>query len=235
MHNFALLTTINHPLLNGYLGALEKLNLDGFCVFLDSKLLSNKNLKLIRKRIGDWDPGNEYNFSKYKTCYKSPFFYLENHNSEQTLNLIKENNLQFLVNAGTPRKISIEIIKNLPKGVLNVHPGNLIKYRGQDTPEWALLNKDPIEITAHLMGEEYDNGPKILSRIFNLKGIETYQEFRRMIYKSIFEVTAIASKELLLHKTINSHYKNETNSGFHNAMPEDILENLIKKNFMGKS
>ena len=228
---FALLTTNNHPLIDGYLSAMEKNKVERFGVFLDSKNLSDENIDLIKSRIGNWDLANKYGYSRYKQGYKIPFFHIESHNSPQIINLIKDYNLEFLVNAGTPRKISPEIIKLLPKGILNVHPGNLPKYRGQDSPEWALFNNDPIEVTAHLMGAEYDNGPIILSKIVKTDFLETYQYFRRNIYENIFEVTALASNYLLsidkanLPKGINENYK------LHSAMPKYILKKLIKNNF----
>tara|TARA_B100001989_G_scaffold247406_1_gene219561 strand:- start:2347 stop:3054 length:708 start_codon:yes stop_codon:yes gene_type:complete len=232
MNNFGLLTTLNHPLIDGYLGAIEKLNIRGFIVLLDSKILSKSDKKIINNRIGNWKPSEEYKFSKYEANYKCPYYYLESHNSKETKNLIKANNLQFLVNAGTTRKISLEIIKSLPKGILNVHPGNIPKYRGQDTPEWALLNKDPIEITAHLMGEEYDYGPTVMSKKLDIKGIKTYQEFRRMIYKSIFDITALATKKLQTNDKLNFTFRNEIKADLYKAMPKETFEKFINDNFL---
>tara|TARA_B100000963_G_C22482164_1_gene605227 strand:- start:17 stop:727 length:711 start_codon:yes stop_codon:yes gene_type:complete len=228
---FALLSTNNHPLINGYLKALNKKNLEGFCIFFDSKNLSDKNINLIRSRVGDWDLSNKDEYTKYNEEYEIPQFNVESHNCPQMINLIKDNELEFLVNAGTPRKISHEIIKLLPKGILNVHPGNLPKYRGQDAPEWALYNNDPIEITAHLMGTEYDNGPKILSEKLNIETFQTYQIFRRKIYMKIFEITALASNYLLSIDKVHLAKEIYKNCKIHNAMPQDILNELIKNKF----
>ena len=54
-------------------------------------------------------------------------------------------------------------------GVLNVHAGDLPRYRGNACPNWAILNGEArIALTVHLMTEDLDAGPVIHKSYFSL-------------------------------------------------------------------
>jgi UDP-4-amino-4-deoxy-L-arabinose formyltransferase/UDP-glucuronic acid dehydrogenase (UDP-4-keto-hexauronic acid decarboxylating) len=61
--------------------------------------------------------------------------------------------------------IGPDVLGLFPRGIVNVHAGDLPRYRGNATPNWAILNGEKrIFLTAHLMVEELDAGPVLARR-----------------------------------------------------------------------
>ena len=234
MTQFGLLTTNNHPFISGYLNALKKYKITNYKVIVNNNKFSEKNKKLLKERVGNWDFIEKFSFSNLKTQENNNFIFVDDHNSDTTLKIIEKNNFLFLINAGTIQKLSLKTIESLPMGIINIHPGSIPKYRGQSAPEWALLNNDPIEITAHFMGANYDDGSTLISKEIELSACKSYLEFRRLIYRTIFELAAM-SAEMLLNLSLNEVKKlniktNYTNKIF-KGMPNETLNDLIKIKF----
>lgn len=56
-----------------------------------------------------------------------------------------------------------------PHGVLNAHPGDLPRYRGNACPNWAILNgENEVVLTIHEMSEGLDEGPVYAKDRFEL-------------------------------------------------------------------
>ena len=65
------------------------------------------------------------------------------------------------INCGT--LLTAPVLDCFRLGVLNVHAGDLPRYRGNACPNWAILNGEShIAISIHLMIEDLDAGPVIL-------------------------------------------------------------------------
>jgi methionyl-tRNA formyltransferase len=66
--------------------------------------------------------------------------------------------------------ISDEIIKSTKYGVLNLHGGQLPRYRGNACQTWAILNnEEKIGVTCHLMeGNSFDSGPIVRQEFFQV-------------------------------------------------------------------
>jgi UDP-4-amino-4-deoxy-L-arabinose formyltransferase/UDP-glucuronic acid dehydrogenase (UDP-4-keto-hexauronic acid decarboxylating) len=55
-------------------------------------------------------------------------------------------------------------------GVLNAHAGDLPRFRGNATPNWAILSGEPyLVLTVHRMDEGLDSGPILAQRSFALQ------------------------------------------------------------------
>ena len=106
----------------------------------------------------------------------------ENHNNNDVINFIKHQNTDLIINLGTPRILKNKILKSSKIGVLNCHPGILPFYRGCNCVEWALLNKDIIGNTCHLMTEKIDEGPIIYKKYLKYSNKDNYYEIRARIY-----------------------------------------------------
>ena len=74
--------------------------------------------------------------------------------------------------------ISEEIINTVRLGFLNLHGGELPKYRGNACQTWAILNdEDHIAVTCHLMkGGELDSGPILRQQTIELDGSESVND-----------------------------------------------------------
>lgn len=184
--SFGFLTTIDSPLLPHYLAAAQANQVKKIHVLCDAKLISEKDRRIWQERTGGFFEADAienftiYNFGKAQI----PFYFVDNHNSEITLTLVKKLGLNCLFNAGTPRKLSGTIISSVRHGVINVHPGLLPAYRGCSAVEWAIYNDDKVGNSAHFMSESYDAGPVIESEYYEFSKEATYQEIRNKVYQS---------------------------------------------------
>ena len=160
---FGFLSTIDQPLLPYYIFFAIKNHCEELFIICDSKLLSQKDKILWNKRVGNVfysmfkNKKTLFNIQKFKI----PFYFVNNHNDKDCIDLINNLQIDCLFNAGTQRKLSSNILKSVKKGVINIHPGILPEYRGCTCVEWAILNDEKVGNTAHFMTEGYDEGPII--------------------------------------------------------------------------
>lgn len=85
---------------------------------------------------------------------------------------------------GFSKIISQEIISLFPKGILNVHPSLLPKYRGPNPIREVILNNEKESgVTLILIDELIDHGPIIYQKTLPLLGKETYKELEEKLGK----------------------------------------------------
>ena len=85
---------------------------------------------------------------------------------------LKKNNINLICLAGFMKILSKNFINNFKGKILNIHPSLLPKYKGLNTHERAIKNKDKYSgCTVHFVNSELDSG-KIINqkkvRIFKL-------------------------------------------------------------------
>ena len=79
------------------------------------------------------------------------------------LKLLKKNNIDLICLAGFMKIISSNFIKKFYKPILNIHPSLLPKYKGLNTHDRVIKNKDKYSgATVHIVNEELDSGKIIL-------------------------------------------------------------------------
>ncbi len=102
-------------------------------------------------------------------------------NFKNSLNLIKP--IAGII-AGFGKIISKEIIDSFPKGILNVHPSLLPKYRGPNPIREVILNGEKeTGVTIFLIDELVDHGPILKQEKIELFGNETYLELEEKLGK----------------------------------------------------
>ena len=122
-------------------------------------------------------------------CKKKDIDYSEFKSFEKFQNeILKEKDIDLIIST-----IDIKIERNLleiPKdGWLNVHCGDLRKYRGINSPFWTMLNEENfLTMTLHKMGIQYDDGPIIIEK----KIVNNKLPF----FETIKILFSLASKEL---------------------------------------
>lgn len=184
--NFGFLTTIDSPLLPHYLAAAQASNVKNIHVLCDAKLISEKDQRIWRERTSgffDVEPAGSPTLYSLGNM-QIPFYFVESHNSDAALSLIRNLKINCLFNAGTPRKLSAAVLGSVKHGVLNVHPGLLPAYRGCSAVEWAIYNDDKVGNTAHFMSEGYDTGPVIESEWYAFPKDANYQSIRNKVYQA---------------------------------------------------
>jgi len=76
--------------------------------------------------------------------------------------LLKKENIDFIILAGFMRILGSDFVKNFPNKIINIHPSLLPKYPGLNTHKKVLENKDKEHgVTVHLVDEGLDSGPII--------------------------------------------------------------------------
>jgi methionyl-tRNA formyltransferase len=102
-------------------------------------------------------------------------------NFKNSLNLIKP--IAGII-AGFGKIIPKEIIESFPKGILNVHPSLLPKYRGPNPIREVILNGEKeTGVTIFLIDELVDHGPILKQEKIELLGNETYLELEEKLGK----------------------------------------------------
>jgi len=185
-----LLSTLSNPLLPIFINKMAEQQVDNVVVICDSKNWDEKSANIWKSRTNN---GAHIDSSQtiYEHCTKSmSFYFVGSHNSDQLLELCSAYRIECLVNAGTPRKISRNIIDEIPKGIVNIHPGALPSYKGSSAVEWSILNNHRVANTAHFMNEEYDSGPIIEVERYAVPSNYSYQQIRSFVYIKGCELAA---------------------------------------------
>ena len=106
------------------------------------------------------------------------------------LNEIRKRKISIICLAGYMKIISKKFINNFNKIIINIHPSLLPKFKGLNTFERILENKEKkTGCTVHFVNEKLDNGRAIIQKNFfienddNVNSIkEKTQKFERIAY-----------------------------------------------------
>ena len=84
---------------------------------------------------------------------------------KKILNELKKNRIELICLAGFMKIISKNFIKNFKGKILNIHPSLLPKYKGLNTHQRAIKNKDRYSgCTVHFVNSKLDSGKIILQK-----------------------------------------------------------------------
>ena len=231
--NFGFLSTISAPLLPFTIESALSNDCNNIIVICDSKISSEKDMKIWQERTGgvferaNGDSINIYNFGESMI----PFFFVDSHNSGQTIEIIKSMGIDCLFNAGTPRKLSNNILNSVEYGVVNIHPGILPEYRGCTCVEWAIYNDEKIGNTAHFMDEGYDTGPIITSEWYEFPKDSDYQAIRAKVYQEGCLLAGRVLSEIKKNKIRPSDglKQNPSQGRFWSPIPNDKMSIALHK------
>jgi methionyl-tRNA formyltransferase len=191
-----LLSTVSAPLLPLQIRALHEAGVHDLGVVFDRKTLGEKDMRIFQERTNGAfaDPGvTLYDFGTDQPVFN----FVNSHNGEDGIALLRQLRPAVLFNAGTPRKLSSEVLALAPQGVVNVHPGILPKYRGASCVEWAIYNDDAVGNTAHFMTEGYDEGPIIETESYAFGPQDDYVSIRVTVYRQAIAMMARAVRKVL--------------------------------------
>lgn len=221
------LSCYSNPLLPLLLKQLNKNKLYTIFVILDEKDFSQNQKNLWKKRTGKKFLAN---LSIYNLKNKStPFYFVQNHNSPACIKLLIKLRPSILINGGTPRKLSQKILKVAKKGILNVHPGILPKYRGADCVEWSIFNNDPVGNTAHIMTMAYDQGPIIKKTVIPVCRKDSYQKIRRKTYLAWSVLVCQAVLSIFKKNTKINHKNFKKSKHIFKPMPRHKFKVVLNK------
>jgi methionyl-tRNA formyltransferase len=106
-------------------------------------------------------------------------------NRPEMITWLRSQNAEVAISVNWRTVIGPEVLNLFPKGIVNLHAGDLPRYRGNATPNWAILNGEKqIFLTAHLMAEELDAGPVLAKRAIPITESTYVGELYRMLGES---------------------------------------------------
>ncbi|MDB3960142.1 phosphoribosylglycinamide formyltransferase [Candidatus Pelagibacter sp.] len=122
---------------------------------------------------------------QYANIYKikKRVFDFKNSLSEKKIiDELKQNNINLICLAGFMKILSKSFIKNFKGKILNIHPSLLPKYKGLNTHEKAIKNKDKYSgCTVHFVNSRLDSGKIINQKKVRIKKLDTPKTLAKRI------------------------------------------------------
>ena len=117
---------------------------------------------------------------------------------DRLLKLLKRNNVDLICLAGFMKILSSKFIKKLNKTILNVHPSLLPKYKGLNTHDRAIQNKDKYSgATVHIVNDKLDSGKIILQKKVKILTSDSGKSLEKKVLKIEHEIYSKAIIKLL--------------------------------------
>ena len=219
---------MSEPLLPHLLIALYEQGVNNLFVIADEKQPTVKDKRIWTERTrGAFDlvEIGIYDFA----AQLLPFYLVKHHNSEGCLSLLRKLRPTVLINGGTPRKLATPILEIPKQGLINVHPGVLPKYRGSCCVEWAILNDDPVGLTAHFMTEGYDEGPIIEIEMCSFALDDDYVDIRVQVYRRWITIMARTVANILRTGMMPVDAVQQGDGSFFRPVSEAQMQQVISK------
>ena len=103
---------------------------------------------------------------------------------KKILSITKKNNIQLICLAGFMKILSNNFIKKYNGKIMNIHPSLLPKYKGLNTHEKVLKNKDAFSgCTVHFVTKKLDSGKIILQKKVRVSKNESPSSLAKKILK----------------------------------------------------
>ena len=119
---------------------------------------------------------------KFKIKKKVLNFKNKNLSEKKLLSILKINNINMICLAGFMKILSGNFIKKFKGKILNIHPSLLPKYKGLNTHERALNNKEKYSgCTVHFVNSRLDSGKIILQKKVKILKKETKTSLAKKI------------------------------------------------------
>tara|TARA_B100001029_G_C15047875_1_gene448463 strand:- start:558 stop:1139 length:582 start_codon:yes stop_codon:yes gene_type:complete len=123
-----------------------------------------------------------YYAKKYKIKKKILNFKDKNSSENKLFSILKVNNIKMICLAGFMKILSKNFIKKFNGKILNIHPSLLPKYRGLNTHERVLNNKEKYSgCTVHFVNSKLDSGKIILQKKVKITKNETNDSLAKKI------------------------------------------------------
>ena len=119
---------------------------------------------IIEMIISDNAKSKGLQYAKIYKIKKKVFDFKNALSEKKVTNELKKNNIDLICLAGFMKILSKNFIKNFKGKILNIHPSLLPKYKGLNTHEKAIKNKDKYSgCTVHFVNSKLDSG-KIINQ-----------------------------------------------------------------------
>tara|TARA_Y100000022_G_C13208717_1_gene356430 strand:- start:92 stop:676 length:585 start_codon:yes stop_codon:yes gene_type:complete len=137
---------------------------------------------------------------KYKIKKKTYVFKIRKNAEKKILRDLKKNKIKLICLAGFMIILSKNFIKKFNGKILNIHPSLLPKYKGLNTHQRALKNKEKFSgCTVHFVSSKLDSGKVILKKKVRIFKNDTVKSLKKRVLKQ---------EHILYPKAINKVYSN---------------------------
>ena len=119
---------------------------------------------------------------KNKIKIKIVNFKLKNKAEKEIISYLKENNIKLICLAGFMKILSKYFIKSFKYKILNIHPSLLPKYKGLNTHERVIKNKEKFSgCTVHYVAPKLDPGKIIIQKKIRILKKDTPKSLAKRI------------------------------------------------------
>ena len=119
---------------------------------------------------------------KFKIKKKVLNFKNKKLSENKLLSILKKNNIEMICLAGFMKILSKNFIKKFKRKILNIHPSLLPKYKGLNTHQRAIDNKEKYSgCTVHFVNSRLDSGKIILQKKVKISKNETKNSLAKKI------------------------------------------------------
>ena len=137
---------------------------------------------------------------RYSTQYnieKKIVNFNNNFSENRILNYINKKNIKFICLAGFMKILSKNFIKKFKGKIVNIHPSLLPKYKGLNTYQRALQNKEKFAgCTVHYVTNKLDSGKIILQKKVKIKKNDTVNSLRKKVLKKEHQIYPSAIRKI---------------------------------------
>ena len=138
---------------------------------------------------------NQFNIKKYVSSFKSSKIA-----EKKLLILLKKENIKFICLAGFMKILSKKFINRFNGKIINIHPSLLPKYKGLNTHNKAIQNKDKLTgCTVHLVTAKIDSGKIILQKKVKISKQDTSSSLAKKVLRQEHKLYPAAIKKYLIN------------------------------------
>ena len=147
-------------------------------------LKKNSKFKIILV-ISNKSSAKGLDYAKKFKIKKKIVNYLNIINAEKDILIqLKKNKIILICLAGFMKILSINFIKNFNRKIINIHPSLLPKYKGLNTHQRAINNKEKYSgCTVHYVNSKLDSGKIILQKKVKILKNDTSKKLSKKVLK----------------------------------------------------
>ena len=137
---------------------------------------------VIQMIISNNDKAEGLQYANIYKIKKKVFDFKNSLSEKKIINELKQNNINLICLAGFMKILSKSFIKNFKGKILNIHPSLLPKYKGLNTHEKAIKNKDKYSgCTVHFVNSRLDSGKIINQKKVKINKFDTPKKLAKKI------------------------------------------------------
>jgi len=153
---------------------------------------------IIKMIISNNSEAKGLHYAKIYKIKKKVFDFKNALSEKKIINELKKNNIDLICLAGFMKILSKSFIKNFKGKILNIHPSLLPKYKGLNTHEKAIKNKDKVSgCTVHFVNSKLDSGKIINQKKVRIKKFDTPKSLAKRILIQEHKLYPAAIKKIL--------------------------------------